>query len=163
MIGEILGQHEIGSAAGAAQDGQIVHECAHQKKAAPGGAEQVFLSERIGDVLQIETASFVEDVDNHFAATQFDGELDFLLAVLAISVIVGVDHAFPDGHPDFVNVVFAEASFFGRAHHEVFGYVHAFQASVKRHVQTPGFWSDWSHEGLNMLSMGIIARRMASI
>ena len=57
----------------------------------------------------------------------------------------------------------SEAGFLGGAHHEVFSDIHAFQASIERHIQTPGFWSSWSHRGLNMLSMGIIAQRTASM
>ncbi len=163
MVGKIFGEDEIGSAARAAANGEIVHESAHQKETASRGAEQVFLGERIGDVLQIETASFVEDMYDHLAAIQFDDQLNFLLAVLAISVVVSVDDAFAHGHADLVDFVLGEAGFFGCAHHEVFGHVHAFQTGFERHVQTPGFWSWWSHWGLNMLSMGTIARRMASM
>ena len=68
MIGKILGEDKIGSAARAAVDGEVVHERAHQKDTAARGAEQVFFGERIGDVLQIETASFIEDMHDQFAA-----------------------------------------------------------------------------------------------
>ena len=39
-----------------------------RKDAASRGAEQIFFGEWIGDVFQIETASFVEDVHDQFAA-----------------------------------------------------------------------------------------------
>ena len=144
MIRKILGEDKIGSATRAAVDGEVVHKRAHQKDTASRGAEQVFFGERIGDVLQIETAAFIEDMHDQFAAIQFDSELDFLLAILAISVVVSVDDAFADRHADFVDVVLSEAGFLGGAHHEVFGDIHAFQASIERHIQTPGFWSSWS-------------------
>lgn len=137
MIGKILGEHEIGSAARAAADGKIVHESAHQEDAASRSAEQVFFGERIGDVLQIEAAAFVEDVYDQFAAIQFDGELDFLLTVLAISIIVSVDHTFADGHANFMDIILSEAGFFSRADREVFGHVDTLQAGIERHVQTP--------------------------
>lgn len=163
MIGKIFGKDEIGSAAGAAPDREIVHERAHQKKASSRSTKQVFLGERIRDVFQIETASLIKDMYDQLAAIQLDGELDFLLAILAISVIIGVDHAFAHGHADFVDIVLVEAGFFGCAHYEAFGHVDAFEPGVKRHVQTSGFRSHWSFKALNGAEYGYHRRRMASI
>ncbi len=163
MIGKILGQHEIGSAVGASPDREIVHESAHQKKSASRGTEQVFLGEWIRDVLQLKTASLIEDMHDQLAGRKFDSEMDFLLAVLAISVIVSVDHAFAHGHADFVDFILGEAGFLSSTHHKILGNVHAFQAGVEHYVQALRFRGRWSHIDLKLLSMGTIRGAIASM
>ena len=85
---------------------------------------------------KLETASFVHDVDNHRLRLELDRQHNLFPPVLAVAVIVGVDHTLAHGHSEFVQVVLSEASGFGDAHHNVFSEVHAFQLRVQRDFKT---------------------------
>src|SRR5580658_2058094 len=136
MMRQSFGQHQIGSAGGPATHRQIVHKSAHQKDAPARGAQQVFLSQRVGDLGKLKAAALVHNVDDHGLRLELDGQHNFLAAVLAISEVVGVDHAFAHGHAELIQDILGKASLFGDAYHDVFSEVHAFELGVQRDLET---------------------------
>src|ERR1700722_4762060 len=133
---QFLDHHQVRTAGRPAPHGQIVHECAHQEDSAPGRAQQVFFRQRILDLGKFEAAALVDDVHDHCFRLQFDGKVNLFALVLAIAVVIGVDHALADGHAELVQIVFAEARFLGHARDDVFCEVHAFKLRIERDLKT---------------------------
>jgi len=106
---QALGHDELGAALIGVVDVKFIHEGAHQENAASGALQQVFVCQRVRDVFEAEAYSLVAHVNYEFFGSQLKGDEDFFSALFLASVIVGVDHAFANGHADFEAVVIVEA------------------------------------------------------
>jgi hypothetical protein len=129
--GEAFAHDQLGAAAGAALNVEFVHEGAHEKNAAAGGAQEIFFGEGVGNIGEAETLAFVEDVDDELALFELDGHDDFAAALLTIAVTVGVNDRFADGHADFVAIVFVEAGFAGDTQDNFLGEIDAIQERLE--------------------------------
>lgn len=124
-VGQFLVHHQIRATARALADGKIVGKGAHQENPAAGGPQEILLCQRIGNFLKLESATLIANVNDHVLRFELDGQQDFLLLVLAVAVVVGVDHALTNGHAKLVNFVLAVAGGFGHTHNNAFGQIHA--------------------------------------
>jgi hypothetical protein len=133
-----LSHNQLGAPAWTVPNQELVHEGAHQEDAASRGAEQVLFRERVRHFGQLKALPLVENPNNHFVGIELDGHVDFLVPVMLVAVVVGVDDAFANGHADFVHVVIVEACSFGNAHDDAFGEVDAFEQSLQRDLDALG-------------------------
>src|SRR6185312_2129239 len=115
---------------------ELIHKRLDQEYSASGCAQNVFFGQRIRHLREVKPRALVRDVDHHLLAFKFDREDDFLLALLRIAVIVGVNHAFAHGHPDLVNIVLVKATGFGDALHDAFGKIDALDERFERDLET---------------------------
>ena len=94
---------------------KFIHEGAHQKNSAAGGLQEVFVSQRVRHLMQIETLPLIDDVNHELIAGHLELELNLLVPLLFISVADGIDHALAHGHADLQAVVIVEARSSGHA------------------------------------------------
>src|SRR5438093_6857790 len=85
----------------------VVHETAHEEDAPSAGLQDVFWSQRIGDLFRLEALSLIEHAHDQLTRVHHrrKGELDGheLAVVLAVAVFDRVDDGFPDRHSDPVD------------------------------------------------------------
>src|SRR5271168_1111034 len=101
---KVLHHDEFGTPARSAPHFEFVHESAHQEKSAARRAQQVFLVERVRNARNVEPFALIDHAHRHFLVREIDGHEDLLTEVLLVAVVVRVDHALADGHPDFVDI-----------------------------------------------------------
>jgi hypothetical protein len=84
---------------------KFVHKGAHEKNAAAGTLQEIFIGERVGNIFNFEASALIANVDDKFFGSELKGEKDFFVALFLAAVIVGVDYTFADGHANLETVV----------------------------------------------------------
>src|SRR5207248_5321660 len=113
-------------------------EGAHQKNSAAGGLQEVFVSQRVRHLMQIETLPLIDDVNHELIAGHLELELNLLVPLLFISVADGIDHALAHGHADLQAVVIVEARSSGHALRYALGKGHAVEQPLHDHFNAFG-------------------------
>lgn len=130
-MAQTLGHDDNGAAVIGFADVKFVHERTHEENTAARTFQKVFVGEGIGNVLNAEALALIADVDNKLFGSEFKGEIDFLVALLLASVVVGIDDAFADGHTDLETVVIIEARGAGNARTHFFRKTYAIKQRLE--------------------------------
>src|SRR6266481_9071392 len=77
--GQLLGHHNLRAARSPGNHIEFIHEGAHQEDPAAGRTEQVFLSERVRNIGELESPTFVQYVNDHLVGSEIDGKVDYLV------------------------------------------------------------------------------------
>src|SRR5580658_6552634 len=108
--------HDNFGAAGASWNHvEFVHERAHQEDSAAGGAQKIFFRKWIGDVGERETLALIQNVNDHFVASEIDGQMNLFFGAFLIAVVKRVDDTFAHAHTYLVTIVLAKPRGFGYA------------------------------------------------
>src|SRR5580658_2444375 len=111
---------------------KVVHESLDQEDAASGMPQQVLLRQRIRQIVVIEAVALVRDPDHKLGVRFGYRQMHLLVGVVPVSMNHRVDHGFPHGHGDLVQVVFGDAGLLGLLQRQFFGVIDAFQGRIQK-------------------------------
>lgn len=92
----------------------LIHEGADEEDAAASAAQEIFRSERIGEVFPVHSLALVGDGEDERFSVVFEAGGDLFGGVVVVAVKDGIDGGLAHGHGDAETFFFVNASVFGQ-------------------------------------------------
>jgi len=92
----------------------LIHEGADEEDAAASAAQEIFRSERVGEVFPVHALALVGDGEDERFSVVFEAGGDLFGGVVVVAVKDGIDGGLAHGHGDAETFFFVNASVFGQ-------------------------------------------------
>jgi hypothetical protein len=111
----------------------LIHVCAHKENATPRGLKEVFLCERVGNLVRIEPGPLVRDNDFEVGIGQFEADRDVFGWVFLVTVKYGIYRGLTSDHGNIERRILVKASFAGVSFRCLFDRMNALEVRLECH------------------------------